>query len=577
MATVTIPSAADSRNQQHDANTNTETAPITQEYILTQIANSVKVRSAGGSSYADFNFSIFKSGKYTDLLLYYAGLIEETNKKESVATKDEERWEGIPANNPVAGKTDNWWKLNIVNALTELGYKWTFLYYRDQELPFGFRVSWSSDTSNTETNPIWSARHKEFPYTILPENKFVLQDANKVETTETTPAGQEENSNTLKNICSIATNKIANAAQLGKNYVFIPWSEFGSLFRAQLAFIQLTDPDTVPDSSTQSTLTVAQTYKLFKYQFKNNTYGSSTSYKIYEIKELKESKSGVKPIAFFSSNDFNGEYIEYEPNTDTSNSLAGPDFTLKQMFTAGAHYGFDLYADVDSSGETYCGGIVLSWSDGNATTKAQEYYVAQRNAYNNSLNITYAFTDIPVYSEYENTQKQINSTYLSKFIELTSSKMRGAFDTSTRRIVILWTDIDSKNASTVNKKWREEALEFNGTFTTNLHTTGMTQTPGQGLKSAYETLMLTKYFDNLQANGKVNFTWAYIAYKDVTMKESSNAIARPSDLEQACGIVVYMLNKEQGLTSNDISTAKEQLKKEIDAFGKKEDPAAKKK
>lgn len=570
---IDFTTAAEAQAQQNNAGANTETAPITQEYMLTQINNSIKVRVAGGSSYADFNFSIFKSGKYTDLLLYYAGLVEETNKKEPLSATLAQKYAGIPTNNPMDGKTNNWWYENISKYLTDNGYSWTFLYYRDQELPFGFRVSWSKDTTSTETNPIWSAQNKEFPYLILPENRFILQQASKVEVAETQPAGQEATSDKLKNFFAIINNKIANAAQLGNNTVLIPWTTFGSSLDTQLAIIQLKADVTVP-STNDSTIDPLTIHNLFDYgSLSSDKVYSSAKYKIYNVDELKESKSGIAPIVFFTTSNTNSEYYIYNPTTDADND-GTKDFTLKTLLAEGGYTSIALYADIDVNGEPYCAGLALGWSTGNAVTSAQNYYNTQKAAYDTAQAIVYTFTDVPVYSEYNNAIKNINSTYMSKFIELTCSKMRGAFEKRTRSIVILWTEIDAQNPDKVSSTWRSDStMNFDGDFSTSLYTTPISNTTG-GLKTGYNTLMKGSHFNNVTKDTKYNYVWAYVAYKDTPMTDATTtSIKAPTSLAKSCGITVFLT--DGNISETDITTIKSALTDNINNYLTKADPSKK--
>ena len=572
MADNNFPSAAEAQSQQNNANANTETAPITQEYMLTQIQNSIKVRTAGGSSYADFNFSIFKSGKYTGLLLYYAGLVKESNASEPYDATKAQKYAGIPANNPMKDKTVNWWKENIADYLTGKGYKWTFLYYRDAELPFGFRVSWSTDTTNTETNPIWSAQNKEFPYVILPKNHFILQKAADVEVAETLPAGQEATSERFKNLFTIINNKIANAAQLGHNTVLIPWTAFGAVLDVQLALIQLKADTVVPTDTT--TLDLLSIHELFDYGSlnSNKVYGSA-KYKIYNINEIKESKSGVAPIVFFTSSNANSDYYLYNPTTD-ANSDSVKDFTLKTMLNAGGYDSVVLYADVDSNGQAYCAGLALDWADGNATTAAKEYYNTKKAAYDATQNITYTFDDIPVYSDYNTAVRNINAMYMSKLIDLTCSKMRGAFEKRERSIVILWTEIDAKNPKKVRSTWRSTGtIYFDGKFSTSLYTTPISQT-SNGIRTGYNTLMNGAHFDSVQANDTYNYVWAYVAYKDTAMTDATSAtIKAPTDTANSCGITVYLT--DGNISTDDLTNMKDTLTDNINDYLKQVDPSKK--
>lgn len=581
---IDFTTAAEAQAQQNNAGANTETAPITQEYMLTQINNSIKVRVAGGSSYADFNFSIFKSGKYTDLLLYYAGLVEETNKKEPKTATTAQKYTGIPTNNPMDGKTNNWWYENIDKYLTDKGYKWTFLYYRDQELPFGFRVSWSKDSSNTEANPIWSAQNKEFPYLILPENRFVLQQASKVEVAETQPAGQEATSEKLKNFFTIINNKITNAAQLGNNTVLIPWTAFGTSLDTQVAIIQLADGVTIPSETTA--MEPFAIHNLFNYGSlnSNKVYGSAV-YRVYNINELKESKDGIAPIVFFTTSNANSEYYIFNPTTD-ANSDGIKDFTLKTLLAKGGYSSIALYADIDNNGNSYCAGIAIGWSDGNATTAAKAYYTTQKNAYDATQVITYHFEDIPVYSDYSATSKHLNATYVSKLIELTASKMRGAFEKGERVIRILWTEIDSKNPGAVRDRWRGSTnYSFDGTFTTSLYTSGLTDCGGTspgGYKQAYDTLLNGQYINSgsVVANTKYTYIWTYMAYKDTEMSTSDSTLVQiPSDLKNSCGITVYLTNctptGSTTLNASNITDIANQLNKQVKDQLKIADPSKK--
>lgn len=586
MATVTLPSANDSRNQQHDANANTETAPITQEYILTQIANSIKVRSAGGSSYADFNFSIFKSGKYTDLLLYYAGLVSESDKKTSLATEASHYYYGIPTQNKLEGKEKNWWAINIADYLTsaELGYKWTFLYYRDADLPFGFRVSWSSDTSNSEKNPIWAAQNKDFPHVILPENRFVLQQADKVEVASTLPAGQEETSNAIKNICTIVHNRVHEAAKLGKDHVLIPWTAFGSSFKAQMMFIALVDDNIDPDELTA--ISGKEIHDLFNYGTLSSNLYPNAKFRTYNINELKTSKNGVAPIVFFESSDNNSDYHIYSPSDTNADTDTIPDFSMQTLFQTGAKYKFSLYATVNDKGQPYCEGIVLSWNSDSeaAKTIASAYYEEQKEAYERAQVITYNFEDIPTKAQYDTKIKQINSMYMSKLIQVTCDKMRGAFEQSERWIHILWTDIDAKYPDKVRDKWLQtSSLTFDGGFTTSLHQNSINNS--DGLAAAYNTLMKGHHINGsaistsaLSNGAKVDahYIWAYTAYKDVTGGSASNndRLGEP-DESSSCGIAVYL--GQADATESVVAKATERLAKILKTISEKEDPAKKKK
>lgn len=585
---IDFTTAAEAQAQQNNAGANTETAPITQEYMLTQINNSIKVRVAGGSSYADFNFSIFKSGKYTDLLLYYAGLVEETNKKEPKPATIAQKYTGIPTNNPMDGKTNNWWYENIDKYLTDRGYKWTFLYYRDQELPFGFRVSWSKDTTSTETNPIWSAQNKEFPYLILPENRFILQKASNIEVAETQPAGQEATSDKFKNFFTIINNKIANAAQLGNNAVLIPWTAFGPSLDTQLAIIQLKSNVTVPSGdSSAAVIDPVAIHDLFNYGNLNDSSKiyASAAYRIYNINEIKESKSGVAPIVFFTTSNANSEYYTFNPTTDAdSNSVK--DFTLKTLLTQGGYSSIALYADIDNNGDPYCAGIAIGWSTGAAENAAKAYYTTQKNAYDATQVITYHFEDIPVYSDYSATSKHLNATYVSKLIELTASKMRGAFEKGERAIRILWTEIDSKNPDVVRNRWNGSTnYSFDGTFTTSLYTSGLTNCGGTspgGYKQAYNTLLNGQYINSgsVVANTKYTYIWTYIAYKDTEMSTSDSTLVQiPSELKNSCGITVYLTNctptGSTTLSASNITDIADQLDKQVKDQLKIADPSKK--
>lgn len=585
---IDFTTAAEAQAQQNNAGANTETAPITQEYMLTQINNSIKVRVAGGSSYADFNFSIFKSGKYTDLLLYYAGLVEETNKKEPKPATTEQKYTGISTNNPMDGKTHNWWYENIDQYLRTNGYDWTFLYYRDQELPFGFRVSWSKDTSNTETNPIWSAKNKEFPYLILPENRFVLQKASNIEVAETQPAGQEATSDKFKNFFTIINSKIANAAQLGNNAVLIPWTAFGPSLDTQLAIIQLKSNVTVPSGdSSAAVVDPIAIHDLFNYgnlDDSNKIY-TSAAYRIYNINEIKESKNGVAPIVFFTTSNANSDYYMFEPNPAPDADHNGiTDFTLQTLLTTGGYNSIVLYADIDNNGDPYCAGIAIGWTDGAAESAALAYYTAQKNAYDARQVITYNFDDIPSSDEFDTKSYQINSLYLSKLIQNTCSLMREAFERNERWISILWTDIDSKHPEAVRLKWyNNSTLKFDGKFSTSLYSTPIDSIAGSGLKGAYNQLMLGHHINdsaisksNMDNNAEVDacYIWTYLAYDDVTEGGASNTdrMGQPPE-DQSCGIAVYLGKKKA--TEDTIKDATDKLSKVFDTIHKKKDPAKK--
>lgn len=586
---IDFTTAAEAQAQQNNAGANTETAPITQEYMLTQINNSIKVRVAGGSSYADFNFSIFKSGKYTDLLLYYAGLVEETNKKEpKPVTELLQKYEGIETNNPMDGKTWNWWHENIAEYLRTNGYRWTFLYYRDQELPFGFRVTWSPDESNTETDPIWSARNKEFPYVILPENRFILQKAANVEVAETLPAGQEATSDKLKNFFTIINSKITNAAQLGNNAVLIPWTAFGPSLDTQLAIIQLKSNVTVPSGdSGAAVVDPVAIHNLFNYGNLNDTSKTYAfaAYRIYNINEIKESKSGVAPIVFFTTSNANSEYYMFEPKPAPDVDQNGvTDFTLQTLLITGGYSSIVLYADIDNNGDPYCAGVGIGWSQGAAESAALAYYTAQKNAYDARQIITYNFDDIPSSDEFDTKSHQINSLYLSKLIQNTCSQMRGAFEQNERWISILWTDIDSKHPEAVRSKWcNNSTLKFDGNFSTSLYPTPINSIADTGLKGAYNRLMLGYNINdsaisesNMSNNAKVDacYIWTYVAYDDVTNGSASNTdrMGEPPE-NQSCGIAVYLGKKEA--TENTIKDAVDKLAKVFDIIHKKKDPAKK--
>lgn len=585
---IDFTTAAEAQAQQNNAGANTETAPITQEYMLTQINNSIKVRVAGGSSYADFNFSIFKSGKYTDLLLYYAGLVEETNKKQpKPVTKEEDKYTGISTNNPMDGKTHNWWHENISEYLRTNGYRWTFLYYRDQELPFGFRVTWSPDESNSETNPIWSAQNKEFPYVILPENRFILQKAANVEVAETLPAGQEATSDRLKNFFTIINSKIANAAQLGNNAVLIPWTAFGPSLDTQLAIIQLNSNVTVPSGdSSAAVVDPGAIHDLFNYgnlDDEKKVY-TSAAYRIYNINEIKESKSGVAPIVFFTTSNANSEYYLFNPDPTSDADHNGiTDFTLQTLLTAGGYNSTVLYADVDSNGDPYCAGIAIGWSTGAAESAAKAYYIAQKNAYDARQVIIYNFDDIPSSDEFDTKSYQINSLYLSKLIQNTCSLMREAFERNERWISILWTDIDSKHPEAVRLKWYDDStLKFDGKFSTSLYPTPIDSIAGSGLKGAYNRLMLGYHINDsaISESSMSNsakdacYIWTYLAYDDVTEGSASNTdrMGQPP-ADQSCGIAVYLGKKEA--TEATIDEAVDKLGKVFEKIHKKKDPAKK--
>lgn len=580
---IDFTTAAEAQAQQNNAGANAETAPITQEYMLTQINNSIKVRVAGGSSYADFNFSIFKSGKYTDLLLYYAGLVQETNKQEPLPATTAQKYAGIPTNNPINGETYNWWYKNISQYLTDKGYKWTFLYYRNNELPFGFRVSWSTDTSNTSTNPIWAAQNIDFPYLILPENCFILQKADKVEIAETLPAGQEATSDKIKSLLTVINNKISAAAQSGMDGVLIPWTAFGgSSLDAQLSFIQLKADVVAPSSNADAAAAVVDylgTHNLFEYGNFSTNYYPSVKYRVYNIDEIKTSKDGVAPIAIFTSSNVNGEYYTFNPSADADEDKV-KDFTLYTLLANVAGYSVACYADL-SDGEPYCAGIALGWGSGNASEAAATYYLNKKNAYDTAQLNVYHFEDIPVDTDYTTQDKSVNSSYLSKIIQITGDKMRGAFEKAEREIIVLWTDIDSKNPSTVYLKWASSgALEFDGAFSTSLHTTAISSCSA-GLKSAFNTL-LAGYNINDSAistsvlgssTKKAHYLWTYIAYKDAEFAAStSNRVSQPTDLSKSRGIAIY-LGKEK-VDNNFVTNAAQRLQKLVDEQGKK-DPSKK--
>ena len=470
----------------------------------------------------------------------------------------------------VANGSTDWWYVNIDKYLTDKGYKWTFLYYRDAELPFGFRVSWSTDTSETETNPIWSAQNKEFPYVILPKNHFILQKAANVEVAETLPAGQEATSERFKNLFTIINNKIANAAQLGHNTVLIPWTAFGTVFDVQLALIQLKTDAVVPTDT--ATLDVLSIHELFDYGSlnSNKVYGSA-KYKVYNINEIKESKSGVAPIVFFTSSNANSDYYLYNPTTD-ANSDSVKDFTLKTMLNAGGYDSVVLYADVDSNGQAYCAGLALDWSDGNATTAAKEYYNTKKAAYDATQTITYTFNDIPVYSDFSTAITNSNSTYMSKLIDLTCSKMRGAFEKRERSIVILWSEIDAKNPGKISSAWRSTGtIYFDGEFSTSLHPTPI-KSISDGIRTGYNTLMNGCHFDSVTANDKYNYVWAYIAYKDTAMTEATTTtIKAPTSLSKSCGITIYLT--DGNISTQDIASIKDTLTDNIDDYLEKTKPS----
>jgi hypothetical protein len=372
---------------------------------------------------------------------------------------------------------------------------------------------------------------------------------------------------------------------LGNNTVLIPWTAFGSSLDTQLAIIQLNDGVTVPSGDSEAAVFDPLTiHELFNYGSFNSSKGyNSAKYRIYNINEIKESKDGVAPIVFFTTSNANSEYYLFNPETDADSNKV-KDFTLKTLLEKGGYKSIALYADIDPNGKPYCAGIAIAWAQGSATTAASNYYAAQKNAYDQSHATAYDFTDIPTKTNYDAKIKQINSMYMSKLIQTTCDKMRGAFEQSERWIHILWTDIDSKYPDKVRDKWLQtSSLTFDGDFTTSLHPESIKNS--NGLAAAYNTLMIGHHINDAAINtsalsngAKVDahYIWAYTAYNDVTggSTSSGDRLAEP-DKESSCGIAVYL--GQAGATESVVNSAKNRLVKILKTIHDKEDPAKKKK
>jgi hypothetical protein len=172
---------------------------------------------------------------------------------------------------------------------------------------------------------------------------------------------------------------------------------------------------------------------------------------------------------------------------------------------------------------------------------------------------------------------------MSKLIQATCDKMRGAFEQSERWIHILWTDIDAKYPDKVRDKWRQSStLTFDGDFTTSLYPDSVKNS--YGLAAAYNTLMKGHNINDeaintaaLSNGAKVDacYIWAYTAYKDVTGGSTSNGdrLGQPS-ASSACGIAVYL--GQTNATESVVNNAKNKLADVMETIHKKEDPAKKK-
>lgn len=530
--------------QENSQSGSSDDVKVTAEFILSQVNKMVEVNASANRNYADLTWASMKSGRYTDIILSW---IKLTNK----ATEAQHK----------IGLANTQWATSVAQPLTAAGYSWCFMYYRDQEQPFGFRVSWWKEEDGN-TNPIDEA-WEEYPWRLLPVNRYVFPLANELTTEVVTTNTQSVNQSLIQNVFSILSENIQSSAKEGYDNVIIPWNLLGDSYTIQKLFIAENPGAIKPNHESTSW----DLHKIFKYGNYNDDYPGYFA----SVTNRTFSKEDFDPVdmGFFN----NASWQEESFTTfDTTN------FSLYHIITNILGYNMNYYADIDwNSGKTYCGGLIIGWNEQDVNTIAREQYFEHKEAFNKSMVAVYTWANgsVPQFDDYIAANRTNNSNYLKALIDLVSSKMTAAFQKGDRTIAIAWSDISSSYKDTVKAVWRNNYAQYIGQFDSpvsngnsfvsiedNIYTSS--------LENAFCYLLRACDFSSFTNNH--NYTYAYYRYKSSTTPSTSNGIYN-IDWRDSFGIVITLVGKlESDLNNSAQAQAASAIKKVQDEYLAKEAP-----
>lgn len=479
----------------------------------------------------------------------------------------EEHHYGIKTKNS-EGKYINQWMDQIGGYLTseDVGYRWIFLYERDNEQPIGMRVCWqpANHYNPIETDPIKIAE-KDYKYIILPQFKLVCPPASDVEIIHVEQQERNSNKKLMDQMFSIINITIQKRAQQGFDYAFIPWESLGKPIEIQKLFFNEKEIF-LKEIETNSIIVGNKMTSLFSYgKFKNGYYSTDEedgiSFKTYQENEYD--------LGFFNDNTYS--------NDDYISPASGKTFTIYDLITNIKYlgYGLSFYGAIDTAASTantpvpYCDGICIVWSKDASNTaqiKAQSNYNTLLANYQTSSVIEYTTLDAPILDDYENACRKNNSAYLQALVTAINSKMTVAFSKHERAIYILWSEINSAHPEIVRKSWESnDTYKYDGKFPP-MHKYGneLYEDYTGNLSSAFCYISRgSQYYTALPSN--IYYTWAYCWYnkngKEGFPSLTGAQIQNISDESRnPAGIVISLCGKSSTETE---STAQLQVAKAI--------------
>lgn len=516
-----------------DARTESKTAAqassslvtLTYETCQNKITQAIDAAIRSSRFYADMRFSSIDNGKYNDTLINWTSIVP------SLSVEQHKK-----------GPSASTWNTKVMKELLDDGYDFVFTYAVDAEYPSGIRISWWDDTCEG-TDPLIQS-WDDNGYHILPINRYVLPNSDKIATNVVAPAIIASNVELIDSVFQSIGAKIATAANEGNNIITIPWSSLGDFEQIQSLFVQYkTSYNEVENPSYSDIFNKFNYGNVSSGQYSSPTYRSFTRDEFYPV-----------DMGFFANKTWTEK--------DYTSFNTAP-FTLIKILRDILGYTVLFYSLTDqNTGKRYCDGLAIGWKtkadgpDPNVSNFVFNNDVASENEYNNNQTTLYQWENgqTPTFSSYKTAKKSYNANNLNALINLTISKMNQAFEKDQRAIAILWTDINSKYPDTVKDSWENDNNLYAGTFKTSLGE--YNEGGGKARLSNVFNILVNGTSFNVGYNTNCDYTWSLIRYKNNEELPSTAAdMTYEISLADSCGIVVALNGDDESGTAQKIQVA----------------------
>lgn len=411
------------------------------------------------------------------------------------------------------------WYETFNNTFKKLGYEYIFCYYRNEPLPFGVMVSWDKGTGNNDAN----LKEAKTTYSkfVYPKYYFFYPDVETTRENATNGSTDLTITEVIAETLIAVNSKINESIALNKKYALVFWED-----------IDVKNADYI------------------KSQF----YTTGTT-------EKTHTWSSTDEIALFADATTNNRLRTIDKDdTFTMRGIVRNSYNSKA-------YGYR--AIKNPKGEVL--GFLVSWHDSTTEADIETEITDVINSFKTETedNASTIIT-LPIYNMANQNsnrgviRKNMRTSYLEKAAEKIQQKMSDAFNNSKRDAVLLWTEISSNKADSVRTEWRT-ADYFGKQITTQDYNEDDATTPtiidktSRNFSTVFKDLGVMFYEPDGVNNGSTQaIYWDYLHYKDTTVDANNRAL-------RSCGIALYY--------HNDMDTVKAQLKKVIDEYLTKEDPA----